>query len=1268
LEVAKALVKLKAPLDTPATSPPLWEAIANKRWDCAKLLIQAGCSVHAPSEAPNPSFLCAAAERGQTGLVKMLLDFGAHMEEKDDRALTPLLCAAKAGKTETTVLLCSCGADLNAADEKGDTALAMLVDQDHIEAAYQLSNEFKASISRCSRNRKKAQRAKLLLTLRERQIKTGKVPRVLKDKESGNMESDDRDGKVENDDGWTDEENNGGGKSTTDNAKSRSKSGKGKSKAEKRKAALNKAKKEKAKKAKAKADKALQDAVEEEHKEQRRLKQQQQQQQQLQQLQQPQLQKSNGGKKKKKKKKKCNREGNTATIAPLAEPRNKEDGDQKTDRKEEGLASNSSHTLVVNSTLLESEVKNEVENEEEWAPVMSRAEKQKANKKRAGAAAQKRAQQEEARQRERATKLAQERKEAMEKQKKEEESRAKAHAAKIAKEREEQRKRDAREKDRQQKQEETAAAKALQQQKKKQSQRELKLLKKQQQRERKKEAAALNAAKKAMKGKGAKGGKGGKAALHGEKTATNEQRKGLTEHKKSSPKQVQQRKLEKGTPSLTTNTIATVAGGQHLGIPSTTPVSTLQQRDVSRNGNGNSNGNIGNPLFSPLRPDPSSPTSSHIEENLMVNLSFLDMGGMDDDDVPPPPLPSSVPAISSVAVVKQDIVISSSGTLNNASTVSQNGAWGTSNAWGANGNNGDSSWDTTTTVSAGSSSAMNGVTSPPHSRIVSGSNIGDHGGDHGGPLSPMTTTTGSSGLLNGTQQQLQQSAWGSSVAAADFTPKDSEMTTNAWGGRTTDHHRHRHHNHQQASVSQQDAPANAWGSGMHRVNDNSTTNTSSSSSTNSASSDSGSNSISHGDNISNASNESTTTAKDMLLIPSERDEPPPVALLRDEKMRQLLDYITRQQIPAFKGVLVTVLMRWIDRASIRNLRRRQQETEIPWKTFSSYPDPLLPSEDFGLFSDLLNIHLGAASRMYEMPAGQFVQMCTAMAYEVSSGRDWHASQYNESQGIEWNDGMYGFEIRASSQYGQVPEVDIFWSTGASCTVYKKHYDELSGVYMRTGRNLPSQLLGRMFNMVQRYDTVNYIRIQHQPVLPTRLFKTLSDLFGAYHECYASPLNRHYDAYCSPFPDTDVPFGSSGSFYDFYPTNGSFVCHPPPVQQDILQMYAHIVHLLTSTDQPMSFFVFTPTMDTVDPLRDPSVAPYVVHSTVIQRGCHIMTLGTQFRTSNSAQVPLRETIYLSNNDSSMVWLQNAAGRVQWPVTEDKVSAVISATLPTNGGLH
>ena len=175
LAVAKILVEYGAPLDLPLTSPPLWEAIANKRWECSKLLIDSGCSVHAPPAAPNPSFLCAAAERGQIDLVERLLAHGANIEEKDDRGLTPLLCAAKAGKEKTVLALCERNADTGVTDEKGDTTVAMLVDQQLIECAFLLTDKYKASITRCSRNRKKVQRAKLLITLKKRQVEMDKI-------------------------------------------------------------------------------------------------------------------------------------------------------------------------------------------------------------------------------------------------------------------------------------------------------------------------------------------------------------------------------------------------------------------------------------------------------------------------------------------------------------------------------------------------------------------------------------------------------------------------------------------------------------------------------------------------------------------------------------------------------------------------------------------------------------------------------------------------------------------------------------------------------------------------------------------------------------------------------------------------------------------------------------------------------------------------------------------------------------------------------------
>ena len=84
-----------------------------------------------------------------------MLSHGANIEEKDDRGLTPLLCAAKSGKEEAVLTLCKHNADTAVTDEKGDTTVAMLVEQQLIECAFELTDKYKASITRCSRNRKK---------------------------------------------------------------------------------------------------------------------------------------------------------------------------------------------------------------------------------------------------------------------------------------------------------------------------------------------------------------------------------------------------------------------------------------------------------------------------------------------------------------------------------------------------------------------------------------------------------------------------------------------------------------------------------------------------------------------------------------------------------------------------------------------------------------------------------------------------------------------------------------------------------------------------------------------------------------------------------------------------------------------------------------------------------------------------------------------------------------------------------------------------------
>ncbi len=112
--------------------------------------------------------LSIAAYKGHDEVVRLLLEKGAPTEEEDP-TLSALLQAATKGLPDTVELLLRFGADHTVTTKKGDTALSILVEQNLIDAAVEMVTEYKASIPRCSRDRKKVQRARLLINLRVKQ-------------------------------------------------------------------------------------------------------------------------------------------------------------------------------------------------------------------------------------------------------------------------------------------------------------------------------------------------------------------------------------------------------------------------------------------------------------------------------------------------------------------------------------------------------------------------------------------------------------------------------------------------------------------------------------------------------------------------------------------------------------------------------------------------------------------------------------------------------------------------------------------------------------------------------------------------------------------------------------------------------------------------------------------------------------------------------------------------------------------------------------------
>lgn len=147
---------------------PLLTAANHGQAGAVDILLRAGAD---PCKCTDTGWspLSIAAYKGHDEVVKLLLEEGAPTEEEDP-TLSALLQAATKGLPETVELLLKHGADHTVTTKKGDTALSILVEQNLIDAAVEMVTVYNASIPRCSRDRKKVQRARLLINLRMKQL------------------------------------------------------------------------------------------------------------------------------------------------------------------------------------------------------------------------------------------------------------------------------------------------------------------------------------------------------------------------------------------------------------------------------------------------------------------------------------------------------------------------------------------------------------------------------------------------------------------------------------------------------------------------------------------------------------------------------------------------------------------------------------------------------------------------------------------------------------------------------------------------------------------------------------------------------------------------------------------------------------------------------------------------------------------------------------------------------------------------------------------
>jgi ankyrin repeat protein len=100
-----------------------------------RLLLAAGATVDVRN-VHGTTPLMLAAQQGRLEVVKVLLDAGARIDNRDRFGGTALLhCAAFTGNVPTLDLLLRRGADINAVEQEGKSALILAIEAKHVDAA-----------------------------------------------------------------------------------------------------------------------------------------------------------------------------------------------------------------------------------------------------------------------------------------------------------------------------------------------------------------------------------------------------------------------------------------------------------------------------------------------------------------------------------------------------------------------------------------------------------------------------------------------------------------------------------------------------------------------------------------------------------------------------------------------------------------------------------------------------------------------------------------------------------------------------------------------------------------------------------------------------------------------------------------------------------------------------------------------------------------------------------------------------------------------------
>ena len=240
------------------------------------------------------------------------------------------------------------------------------------------------------------------------------------------------------------------------------------------------------------------------------------------------------------------------------------------------------------------------------------------------------------------------------------------------------------------------------------------------------------------------------------------------------------------------------------------------------------------------------------------------------------------------------------------------------------------------------------------------------------------------------------------------------------------------------------------------------------------------------------------------------------------------------------------------------------------------------------------------------------------------------------------------------------------------TLSKDHYEQLRKMYRPEEAATPTenklQFHQHLLLLLFRYHDISSYELS----IPNMVIKSLQDAYGLQHECFSSPMDvsKYISSFCSRFPDTDLPFGSNGSFFNCLVEEGCYECNPPPIEEFLIRNITPVLTCLERADQaekPLTFFVVTPYWNEptcqsynlalygtpVRPENENEMGKYYVTHLLFDRDSHFYRNGTAYRTGRQTEK--------AGQHSMMIVLQNDKAREAVPIgTKSDLEGVVNTS--------